>query len=207
MYFQAEIHDGAGEASLRRELPQSSFQTPTRRRAQSSPRRPTTPARTQRSMSETRVVGSPSANLLAQAQMGAQLAAQAVARGQISPGQPLPPPPAPPAPPRPPPPPPIPVDQIPISNIEKFTTEAVEFNLFTDPELESHRLLVPLPKSDRNRLTRQTISAMRVKTMRLRMPREPERSELMEMAQALCLRYPGLRDAEHPEKMWVSKNI
>lgn len=144
------------------------------------------------------VVGSPSSSmlrqesrgrdLLADAQQGALAAAHAISQGQISPGDAVPP-----APP-----------EMPVSHIEKFTTEAVEFNLYTDPELESHRELVPLPRNDRNRLCRQTISAMRVKTHRLRHSREPERSEIMQMAQALCMRYKGLREGNDPSNCWVS---
>lgn len=92
-----------------------------------------------------------------------------------------------------------------VSNIEKFKTVSVEFSLYTDPELESHRMMIPLPAKDRYRLSRQTISSMRVQTMRLRNPREPEKSELLEMAQALCMRYPGLRDPKKPlpHENWV----
>lgn len=98
-----------------------------------------------------------------------------------------------------------PVPPQPAVNIEKFTTESIEFFLYTDPELESHRMLNPLPSKDRNRLSRQTISAMRTKTLRLRNPREPERSEILQMAQALCMKYPGLRDPlkPHPSENWV----
>lgn len=96
-----------------------------------------------------------------------------------------------------------------VQMIERFTTEAVEFELYTDPELESHRELVPLPTKDKNRLARQTISAMRVRTHRLNHPREPERSEIMQMAQALCMRYRGLRDPANPDPTtrWVSLEI
>lgn len=98
----------------------------------------------------------------------------------------------------------------PAVNITKFSTESIEFILYTDPELEMHRHLVPLPPKDRNRLSRQTISSMRTKTLQLTNPREPEKSEILQMAQALCLRYPGLRDPEKPAptENWVSlRNI